>query len=238
VCVFAGITKGMTGFAMPLIMVSGMTAFIDPRLSIASVVIPTFVSNAWQALRQGPAAAWAVTRKYRVLLITTLSMIYVCAQLIEGLAFQSLFLLLGAVVFTVSVVQLLGFHLQLKPQHHTIGAVVAGSVAGFFGAIAGTWGPPSIIYLLAIGTEKSEQVRIAGVSFGLGALMFWVAHHHSGLVTPQALGLSIVLLIPVCAGLVIGTRMQNKVDQAVFRNITLWVLLVASLNIMRKAVMG
>jgi uncharacterized protein len=38
--------------------------------------------------------------------------------------------------------------------------------------------------------------------------------------------------------LVLGTRMQNKVDQAVFRNITLWVLLVASLNIMRKAVMG
>lgn len=238
VTVFAGFTKGVTGFALPLIMVSGMSTFIDPRLAIASVVIPTFVGNAWQGLRQGPKAAWQAINKYRVLVATTLAMIYICAQLIEGLAFQSLFLLLGVVIFVVSVVQLLGLQLTLAPRHHTLGAVVAGSVAGFFGAIAGTWGPPTIIYLLAIGTEKAEQVRIAGISFGLGALVFWVAHQHSGLITPQALGLSVLLLAPMFIGLALGTHMQHRIDQAVFKRITLWVLLVASLNIMRKALMG
>lgn len=235
---FAGFTKGVTGFALPLIMVSGMSTFIDPRLAIASVVVPTFVGNMWQGLRQGPKAAWHAVVKYRLLVGTTLGMIYVCAQLIEGLAFQSLFLLLGVVIFIVSLVQLLGFNIKLDPRHHNMGAIVAGSVAGFFGAIAGTWGPPTIIYLLAIGTEKSEQVRIAGISFGLGALMFWVAHQHSGLITPQALGLSVALLIPMFLGLSLGTSMQHRIDQAVFKRITLWVLLVASLNIMRKALLG
>ena len=219
-------------------MVSGMSTFIDPRLAIASVVVPTFVGNMWQGLRQGHKAAWQAVVKFRVLVITTLSMIYICAQLIEGLAFQSLFLLLGVVIFTVSAVQLLGVNITLGPKQHTVGALVAGSVAGFFGAIAGTWGPPTIIYLLAIGTEKAEQVRIAGISFGLGAMVFWVAHQHSGLITPQALGLSVGLLVPMFIGLALGTYMQNRIDQAVFKRITLWVLLIASLNIMRKALMG
>jgi uncharacterized protein len=238
VTVFAGFTKGITGFALPLIMVSGMSTFIDPRLAIASVVIPTFVANAWQGLQQGTTAAWEAVVKFRVLLVTTLSMIYISAQLIEGLAFQSLFLLLGSVIFVVSVVQLMGLNLKLAPKQRTVGAIVAGCIAGFFGAIAGTWGPPTIIYLLAIGTEKTEQVRIAGISFGLGALVFWVAHQHSGLITPPALVFSVALLLPMFIGLNLGRRLQHRINQAVFRKITLWVLLLAALNIMRKALMS
>ncbi len=238
VAVFAGFTKGVTGFALPMILISGMANFLHPELAIASIVVPTFVGNAWQALRQGPRELWSSLQKHAILIITTLAGIFIFAQLLGGLKLQLLLILLGSSIFLASFIQIIGVEIKIKPQNRKIGAFITGTIAGFFGSISGTWGPPTMIYLLAINTPKAEQTRTAGISFGLGALMFWIAHQRSGLVTPEALGLSFYLLIPMFIGLFLGARAQDKIDQATFRKVTLWVLLLASLNILRKAMFG
>ena len=238
VTLFAGFTKGVTGFALPMIMVSGMAMFIDPKLAIATIVVPAMVGNLWQAMQQGWREALTTLKKYKLLIGTTLVMIFVHAQWINYLNFNTLLMLLGFAIAGISLVQILGVNFKIKPENKTIGAFITGQIAGFFGAIAGTWGPPTIIYLLAVDTPKQEQVRVAGIAFGLGAVMFWIAHGKSGLVTGEALGLSIALLVPMAIGLYAGNQAQGKIDQKIFRQITLWVLLIAGLNILRKAMMG
>ncbi len=238
VTVFAGFTKGVTGFALPMIMISGMANFLNPELAIASIVVPTFVGNLWQALRQGPRELWESLKKFRILIITTLAGIFVFAQILAGLKLNTLLVILGLSIFTASFIQIIGFQITIRPERQKIGAFITGLIAGFFGSISGTWGPPTMIYLLAINTPKAEQTRVAGISFGLGALMFWIAHQSSGLVTPEALGLSVFLLIPMFIGLFMGARAQDRINQTTFRKVTLWVLLIASLNILRKALLG
>lgn len=235
VTVFAGFTKGVTGFALPMIMIAGMSNFIDPELAIASIVVPTFVGNFWQAARQGPLASWESFKSHRILILTTLIGIYVFAQVLAGLPLGSMLILLAVMIFVASLVQIIGFRITIRPQFRKIGGFIAGLIAGFFGSISGTWGPPTTIYLLAIDTPKAEQTRTMGITFGLGALVFWLAHQRSGLITPSALGLSVFLLIPMFIGLALGVRAQDRIDQATFRKATLWVLLIASLNIFRKA---
>ena len=39
ITVFAGFVKGAVGFAMPLIMVSGLTQLLDPRLAVAAIIL-------------------------------------------------------------------------------------------------------------------------------------------------------------------------------------------------------
>ena len=51
--VIAGMIKGIVGFAMPMIFITGMTIFVGPDLALGLLILPTLVTNAWQAGRQG-----------------------------------------------------------------------------------------------------------------------------------------------------------------------------------------
>jgi len=68
VALLAGMVKGLVGFAMPTILLSGLGMFLSPELALAGLIIPTVVSNGIQALRQGPGAAVASVRQFRVFL--------------------------------------------------------------------------------------------------------------------------------------------------------------------------
>ena len=54
IAVFAGIIKGMVGFGMPMVLVSGLGTILAPEWALAGLILPTVVSNGVQALRQGP----------------------------------------------------------------------------------------------------------------------------------------------------------------------------------------
>ena len=55
--VIAGMVKGIVGFAMPMIFITGMTIFVGPDLALGILILPTLVTNVWQAGRQGFTAA-------------------------------------------------------------------------------------------------------------------------------------------------------------------------------------
>ena len=57
VAIVAGFIKGMVGFAMPLVLISGLTIFLPPELALAGLIFPTVATNLFQALRQGGKAA-------------------------------------------------------------------------------------------------------------------------------------------------------------------------------------
>jgi uncharacterized membrane protein YfcA len=63
--VLAGMVKGIVGFAMPMIFITGMTVFISPDLALGILILPTLVTNGWQAGRQGFAAAYRALYDHR-----------------------------------------------------------------------------------------------------------------------------------------------------------------------------
>ena len=80
---FAGFVKGSVGFAMPLIMVSGLTLFLDPLLVIAGIIFPIVVSNGLQVARFGAAEAMSAIREHRRYIIIVCVMILVSAQFLR-----------------------------------------------------------------------------------------------------------------------------------------------------------
>ena len=65
-------------------------------------------------------------------------------------------------------------------------------VAGFFGGLSGIWGPPLVMYLLALRLPKVEMVRVQCLSFLLGSVVLFVAHLRSGVLEPgDAAGLGL-----------------------------------------------
>ena len=57
----AGFVKGAVGFAMPMILISGLGSILPAELALAALILPTLVTNGMQALRQGTGAAVAGT---------------------------------------------------------------------------------------------------------------------------------------------------------------------------------
>ena len=230
----AGIVKGMVGFAMPMIMISGMGSFISPELALAGLILPTLVTNGWQALRQGRAAAWASILRFRTFLLIGLVALVISAQLVRIIPGNVMLLMIGIPIVIFAITQLMGRVLTLgeNPPRWIEWAIAA--FAGFIGGFSGVWGPPTVAYLTALDVPKKDHVRAQGVIYGLGALALFFAHIASGVVRAETLPFSILLVIPALLGMSIGFAIHDRIDQIAFRRATLVVLLVAGANLVRR----
>ncbi len=237
IALVAGVIKGVVGFAMPTIMISGLASFMSPELALAGLILPTLVTNGMQALRQGLGAAWASIKKFRVFLSVGLVMLLMSAQLVRILPISWLFLVIGVpiVVFTGS--QIAGWRPATILRSARVEAAV-GALAGFVGGMSGVWGPPTVAYLTAIDTPKKEHLRIQGAIYGLGATALFMAHLQSGVIRAETLPLSVALVFPAVVGIWLGFQVQDRINQEVFRKVTLWVLLLAGLNLIRRGLVG
>ena len=235
---FAGLVKGVTGFAMPMIMVSSLGSFLSPELALAGLILPTLCSNLWQAVRQGMAAALASLRRHWRYLAIVLVFIAISAQMVTRIPGSTLFLILGVPVTIFAVLQLVGWRPRVDPEKRLGAEIGVGIFAGTIGGLSGVWGPPTVIYLTAMDTPKAEHVRIQGVVYGAGAVVLTLSHLNSGLLRGDGLAFSALLVAPALAGLFAGFAVQDRLDQDKFRWAILVVLTVAGLNLVRRGLFG
>ena len=236
ITLFAGFVKGAVGFAMPMIMISAFSGFLPPEVALAGLILPTVVTNLSQAFRQGRQAAWQTVVTYRRILTATVVFIVVSAGFIHVIPQTLFLLLLGLPITTFAVAQLAGVNLALKLEHRARAEWILGAIGGLYGGISGVWGPPLLVYLLSIGATKLETVRVQGVVFLIGAVVLFAAHLTSGVLNAQTLTFSALLVIPAQIGQFLGTRVQDRLDQRLFRRWTLVLLILTGLNLMRRAV--
>lgn len=235
---FGGFVKGAVGFALPMIMISGVGSLMSAEIAIAGLIFPALVTNIWQAMRQGFGAAWQSLKTYWRLNLTLLPMIALCAQLVAILPEAVLFTVLGGMVTVFGVLQLVGWKMHFPKSATNMVEWLTGLVAGFFGGLSGVWGPPILLYLLARDTPKKDLVRAQGVFFLGGSLVLVGAHFQSGVLNDQTVSLSAWLVVPALAGMLLGRKLQDRLDQQKFRRLTLFVLVIAGLNLLRRGLIG
>ncbi|MBT7907491.1 MAG: sulfite exporter TauE/SafE family protein [Marinovum sp.] len=237
ISVCAGLIKGIVGFAMPMITISGLSLILPPELALAGLILPTLLTNGVQALAQGPKAAFLSMRQFGVFLLTGLVFLLASAQLVTQIPAKVFLGGIGIMVVSFSVLQLSGYRFQVRRDNKIVPLIV-GSLTGFVGGLSGVWGPPTVAYLTAMNTKKEDQLRVQGVVYGLGAVALLFAHIASGILTWSTAQFSALLVPPSMVGLWIGRRFQKHIDQALFSKATLAVLVVAGLNLLRLAWMG
>jgi uncharacterized membrane protein YfcA len=84
--------------------------------------------------------------------------------------------------------------------------------------------------------EKAEQVRVQGMMYFLGNVLLFGAHLRSGVLNADTIPLTVLMLLPAFAGMWLGFRLQDRMNKAQFLRATLVVLLIAGLNLVRRAV--
>lgn len=233
-----GFVKGAVGFAMPLIMISGMGILIPPDLVVAGIVFPIVIANGLQVGRAGLGNAQAALREHWRYVLVVCIMILVAAQFVRSIPTNTMFFVLGVPVVALCIIQLIGWRPHIPAKRRRPFEWMAGALAGTLGGLSGTWGPPTVLYLLALRTPREQQMSVQGVIYGLGSVMLLVGHIQSGILNAQTWGFSAALVLPSLFGMWLGFRWGDRFDQERFRTVTLWVLIIAGANLIRRGVMG
>lgn len=234
----AGFTKGVVGFALPMVAVSGLGTFLPATYAVAGLLLPALLTNIWQALRDGPGVAMATTRSWWRLVLIVLATICVVAPFVAIMSQQLLFVILGVGVTGFALLQISGWTPSTRMVSHPAAEWISGLLAGLFGGLAAVTGPPIVVYLLARGVQKAEQVRLQGIIFFLGLVALVIIHGQTGILDARTATLSALLIVPAFAGMAIGLWVQDRLDQNTFRKATLIVLVLAGLNLLRRGLLG
>lgn len=234
VLLFGGFVKGAVGFALPMVTISGVGSLMSAEAAIAAIILPGLITNIQQAFRNGFGAALLTLKKYWRLNFAMFATIGLFAQLIVVLPEPVFFILLGSMVTVVGTLQLVGWRPRFPPRLTARVEWATGLIAGFFGGLAGVWGPPILLYLMARETLKVEMVRAQGISFLIGSLILLGAHGISGVLNAVTLPFSAWLVIPAVVGMTLGQAVQDRLPQERFLKATLFVLVLAGLNLLRR----
>lgn len=238
VTVFAAFVKGAVGFAMPMIMISGLASFMPARDALAALIVPTLLANLWQAGRGGFGPVRLVLHEYRVYLAVLLVWIALAAQAVTALPQAAMYLMLGLPIMAFAGLQLAGWAPAIPPGRRRMADVTIGTAAGISGGLSGVWGPPTVMYLAAIDAPKAQAIRVQGVVYGLGSVVLLAAHLWSGVLNAATLPLSLAMIPAMILGMWAGQAVQDRLDQRRFRRAMLAVLLVTGGNLLRRGIGG
>ncbi len=239
VMTLGGFVKGAVGFALPMVALSGLGLFLTAQEAIAIILLPSAISNVWQTFRQGISPAFQTFTRFWKLNFAMVALLVVAAQLVPRIPSDTLFVLLGIAVSLAAFSQLAGWRPRARDDARNRGLIETGIglFAGTIGGLTGVWGPPVLFYLIALGTDKASQVRMLGINFAIGWLALSGAHLKSGVLNEVTAPLSLIMLLPVLAGMAMGIQLQERISPERFRKITLIVLCAAGLNLLRRGLM-
>lgn len=235
ITLFGGFVKGAVGFALPLIMMSGLSTILPPEVALAALLLPAALTNMWQAFRQGLGAAASSVRGHWRFMAIGLVIMAISAQMVLAVPQWVFFGIIGVPVAVYSALQLAGVSIRVPAHRRGLATVLFGGLAGVLGGFSAVFGPPTIAYLISLDAEKAEQVRVQGMMYFLGNVILFGAHLRSGVLNADTIPFSALMLIPAFLGMWIGFQVQDRLHRDQFLKVTLFVLLIAGLNLVRRA---
>lgn len=232
---FGGFVKGAVGFALPMVAIACAATVLPGEVAVAYLAVPMFVTNLWQSVRHGWAAAWQTFISLRLLIGVMVVSLLGATQLLPSLDPRVFAGILGFISMAYAVLQLAGWRPVIK---RPLGDLVFGLAAGIVGGLAGVWGTPTLMLLMSMKLSKQETVRAFGVVFTLGCIPFIIGHMITGVLNAETATVSAALLLPTALGMWLGQQVQDRLDAEVLKRWILIVLLVAGANFVRRALLG
>ena len=229
----AGTVKGVIGLGLPSVSLALLTVAIDLPSAMALLLVPSFVTNLWQAIAGGNGKVILV-RLWPFLLMATVT-VWMGATALTRVDLKLLSALLGALLVTYSVVSLVGLRFTIKSRHEIWIGTLVGSANGVLTGMTGSFVMPGVMYLQAIGLSRNQLVQAMGILFTASTLALAAALQQNNLLTIEHGALSVVALVPAIAGMVFGQRIRKKLSEQLFQKVFFVSLLMLGSYIIASA---
>jgi uncharacterized membrane protein YfcA len=187
------------------------------------MVVPTVVTNVWQALVGDGLRRLA--RRFRTLLGATVLGVCLGNLLLFQASVRLMTVLLGAVLVLYSLSGLLGFPLMPRVRREQVASPVVGLTTGVLAGATGNISMPAIAYFQRLDLPRNDLVQMLGILFTLGAATLGLSLAGHGGYDGDLLLVSACAVVPASVGMLVGQRVRGMLSERAFRR-TLFVGLV------------
>ncbi|MFI0778586.1 sulfite exporter TauE/SafE family protein [Streptomyces sp. NPDC021212] len=225
-----GLFKGLTGLGLPPVVLGILTATIGIQPAKALIIIPTFLTNVFQAVRGGHGRK-IIHLTWPFLLAATLftlsgalTLSYFQADVMSAL------LGVGLAVYGILGLFRLRVNIRGKWWNHPVGASL-GAVNGFLTGMTGSSAVPGVFYLQSIGLLRDQLIQSMGILFTLSTVSLAWSLRTQDLLDANLLAMSAVSLAPAFLGMSIGNRIRRSIPEEKFHMVLCAALILLGLYI-------
>ncbi len=220
---FAAFVKGTTGLgfstaALPILVLS-----IGLKAALPLVIIPSLTSNV--LLMRSAGQFRPTLRRFWPLYLASLPGIAFGLALLAWVDPLVPTAVLGTVLIAYSAYALSQRRLALRPSLERPLKIPTGLVTGLINGWTGSQVMPVLPYLMALGLEPNRFVQAINISFTVGSLAMIIGLSRLGLFTADTALVSALGVLPVFAGVHLGTRARRWLSPDGFRRAVLIVLI-------------
>lgn len=213
----AGLAKGIIGLGLPTISLALLTIETNLPTSMALLLVPSLVTNIWQASVGGKF--WEILIRLWPLFLTATFTVWFGVMALSSVDFTLLSALLGALLMTYAVINLSGFRFNLKTRHEWWVGSLVGSVNGILTGMTGSFVVPGVFYLQSIGFKRDMLIQSMGILFTVSTLALIFSLHGNEFLTSELGVWSSVSVVPAIFGMVIGQRIRQGLSEKAFRKL-------------------
>jgi uncharacterized membrane protein YfcA len=215
VFLLAGFVKGAIGLGLPTVSVGLLGLLLAPAQAAAILVVPSLVTNVWQALVGG--SFWELVRRLWPMLMG------ICAGTLIGVVLLPhddtgrATVWLGLALVLYAALGLVRVNFTVARRAETWLGLVMGTATGAITVATGIFVIPGTPYVQSLRFDRDKLVQALGLSFTVSTITLALALAQAGQFRTSIAWPSFVALIASLVGMALGQLVRGRVRAETFR---------------------
>ncbi len=231
----AGLVKGVIGLGLPTISLALLTAALGLPQAMALLLVPSFVTNLWQAMAGGKG--WAILGRLWPFLAMAGLTVWLGAAALTRVDLALLSALLGLLLVVYALASLSGWRLAVRRSQESWLGPVLGTVNGVLTGMTGSFVVPGVLYLQALGLPRDMLIQAMGILFAVSTAALALALGTSRLLSAELGLVSSGAVVPAILGMVLGRRLRRRLPERRFRAVFFLALLALGAYIILRSLL-
>lgn len=222
--------KGLTGLGFSTICLGLLAIFMDLKVAIPLVFIPSLISN---ILVMVQARHFVVSfKRFWLLYLSAVPGLLLGVWLLGNYSNHIPKAVLGTTMIMYSFWGLRNGVLRLSLAQEKRYRLPIGLLSGLVNGMTGSQIMPIMPYLLSLKINRKVFIQTINGAFTLNTLIMMLLLGKMGLLNTTVAGISAAGIVPVALGIYFGGRIQRRVSDDYFRNMVLLLLIVIGLTLL------
>ena len=211
----AGFVKGVIGMGLPTVAIGLLGLMMTPAQAAALMIVPSLISNAWQAVvgggfRELVARLWPLFTG--IVIGTAIGAVWLART-----GGNSATLWLGVALMTYALLCLFKIEFKVPAAREKSIGFVSGIATGVVTAGTGVFALPMVPYLQGLGLDRHRLVQALGLCFSVCTIALAAALGHAGEIHPEVLWPTLAGVTAVLVGMRIGQLLRGRIEPRIFR---------------------
>lgn len=211
----AGVVKGVIGLGLPTVAVGLLGLIMPPAQAAAILIVPSLVTNVWQAFAGG--SVLALSRRMGSLLLGICIGTLIGAIWLARTDGRGASMWLGVALAIYAAFGLLNVHFSVPSRAEGWLGLIVGLATGLITVTTGVFAIPGVPYIHALQFERDRLVQALGLSFTVSTVTLAAALAHAGEIRLSLAAPVLIALVLAPAGMWLGQILRQRVRPETFR---------------------